>query len=433
MKTIMITGPSSNSGKTTLTLGIIRALKNRGINISPFKTGPDFIDTKYLGLAGKTQGGNLDIHLMGQEGLKDSLSMALSDLAIVEGAMGYFDGIHNSYENSSYDMGKKLDIPAVLVYSLKGEMFSAIPKIKGMVDFQDSNIKGLILNKTSPGIYSLLKEQIERHIDIELLGYLPMDDNFLIEEKSLGLNLSKGENFIEYVASQVEKTIDLDRFIKLSKQINLQSYSYPSKRNVKIALAYDEAFNFYYRENINLLNNICHLEFFSPLNDKKIPKADLIYLGGGYTEDHRNQLCENKEMLENLRELGEAGQYILAESGGLIYLLDTIEDRPMVGLLKGKGKTRKTLDRFGYVDIEIMEDCLLGKKGDLLKGQEYHKTYMETHMKEIFNITKPMSSRKWQCGYKYKNILGYFQHINFLGNMKALNYLLDKLESERRN
>ena len=186
MKTIMITAPSSNTGKTVITLGIIRAIKNRGLDVSAFKTGPDFIDRKYIGIASGKRASNLDMHLMGREGLIQSIAMNNGDFGVIEGAMGYFDGIYNTYENSSYDISLQLDIPSILVYSPKGEMFSAIPKIKGMVDFSKGRIKGIVINKTNESMYKLLKEQIEKYINIEVLGYLPIDEDLNIESRHLG-------------------------------------------------------------------------------------------------------------------------------------------------------------------------------------------------------------------------------------------------------
>ncbi|WP_249324272.1 cobyrinate a,c-diamide synthase [Wansuia hejianensis] len=430
MKIIMFTAPSSNSGKTIITLGIIRALKNKGLDVSPFKTGPDFIDTKYLAMAAKKSAGNLDIHMMGKDGLKDALSMNMGDIAIVEGAMGYFDGIYNTYENSSFDIGRSLNIPAVLVYSPKGEMFSAIPKIKGMVEFKDSNIKAIILNKTSEPMYNLFKEQIEKYIGIEVLGYIPKDEDLEVNTEILGLDLSKGDEFLEYIGEKVSKTIDLDKLMDLCNHIYISPYTYPKKRNIKIAIAYDEAFNFYYKENLNLLENICKVEYFSPLKDKSIPKVDLIYIGGGYPEEYRNKLSQNKAMVKGLKDLGEKGQYIIGESGGLMYLTDSIEESSMVGLLKGKCKTTNKLQRFGYVNIKLQKDCILGEVGNKIFAQEYHKSTLETKSEEIFHINKPMSTREWSCGYRYKNVLGYYQHINFLGNMEVLNHILDKLENK---
>lgn len=431
----MIVAPSSNSGKTSISLAIIRALKNRNIDVSAFKTGPDFIDTKLMEIASKKNAHNLDIHMMGEKGLKESMSMNIGQVGIVEGVMGYFDGIYNTFENSSYDISKKLDIPAILVYTPKGEMFSAIPKIRGMVEFEDSKIKGIILNKTSKSMYLLLKEQIEKYIGIEVLGYLPKDQRIKLESNSLGLDTCQDpkdiEEYLDYLGERVEESLDIDRILDFGNSIDLKPYKYPEKRNIKIAIAYDEAFNFYYRENLNLLENICHVEYFSPLNDKDIPDADLIYIGGGYAEDYKNQLNTNVDMRRKLKSIADNGGYILAESAGLMYLLDTIEDMKMTGILKGNGIKTDKLERFGYVNIEFMEDNILGKPGDLLKGQEFHKTKIDTDEKEIFQINKPMSKRNWTCGYKYKNTLGYFQHINFLGNKEALNNLLDNLEKSR--
>lgn len=431
MKSIMLTAPASNSGKTIITLGIIRALKNRGYNVSPFKTGPDFVDTKYLSIAAKRPAGNLDMHMMGRKGMEESLAMNIGDIAVVEGAMGYFDGIFNTFENSSYDIGKELNIPAVLVYSPKGEMFSAIPKIKGMVEFKDSKIKGIILNKVSQSMYNLLKEQIEKYVDIEVLGYLPKDDNLEIESGSLGLNILEGDNFLDYIGEKVEETIDLDRLINLGNDLTISPYKYPKRRNIQISIAYDKAFNFYYKENLNLLEKLCNVQYFSPLEDKIIPPADLIYIGGGYPELYKDILSENQDMIGQLRNLAEEGQYIIGESGGLMYLSESIDGIEMTGIIEGKGRTINKLQRFGYVNMELKEDCLLGGKGYILRGQEYHKSIVETEEKEVFHITKPMSKRNWACGYRYRNVLGYYQHINFLGNMEALEYLLDKIEENK--
>ena len=432
----MITAPSSNSGKTTITLGLARAIKNRGYNISGFKSGPDFIDLKYLELASGKIAGNLDMHLMGKEGIRKSLSMNEGQYAIVEGAMGYFDGIYNTFENSSYHISKELNIPAILVYSPKGEMFTAIPKIKGMVEFEGSNIKGIILNNTSETIYRLFKEKIQEYIDIELLGYLPKDESLTLDSKYLGLALpgeNKGtEELISNAAKLVEKTIHIDRILEMANEIKIEEEIEVKKRNIKIAIAHDRAFNFYYNENLKLLENIGQVDYFSPLEDKNIPEADLIYIGGGYPELYKGELEENLEMKNSIRNHAENGKHILAEAGGLMYLMSSIEDKAMVDIFKGKTTMTNRLQNFGYVDVELMEDCILGEKGDILRGHEYHRSIVETIEKPLFNIRKAKNpSKNWQCGYKYKNVLGYYQHFNFLGNMKSLDCLLDGIENKR--
>ncbi|HLR21649.1 MAG TPA: cobyrinate a,c-diamide synthase, partial [Tissierellaceae bacterium] len=402
MKTIMITGASSNTGKTTLSLGLARALKNRGLDISPFKTGPDFIDRKYLSAAAKKTAGNLDIHMMGKEGLQESLSMNLGEYALIEGAMGYFDGIYNTYENSSFHISEELDIPAVLVYRPKGEMFSAIPKIKGIVDFSKGRIKAIIFNETSERLYTMFKELVEKYLDIEILGYIPRDKELKIEERYLGL-FQPEENKdldkkLDAMANKMEETLDIDKFIRLFKDINVDEYKYPKKRDVKIAIAYDKAFNFYYEENLKLLDNIGKTIYFSPLKDKALPKADLLYIGGGYPELYKEKLANNKSMIKSIKEFGGNGGYIYGEGGGFMYLTDSIEDSSMVGLIPGQANMTKRLQRFGYINIELEEDCILGNTGDKVTGKEYHRSIVKTNEEEIYKITKPKSERSWKCG-----------------------------------
>lgn len=434
MKTIMITAPSSNTGKTLVTLGLIRAIKNRGLDVSAFKTGPDFIDRRYIAMASGKEAGNLDMHLMGREGLKESIAMNNGDIGIIEGAMGYFDGIYNTFENSSYDISLELNIPSILVYSPKGEMFSAIPKIKGMVDFSKQRIKGIIFNKTSEPMYKLLKEQVENHINIEVLGYLPLDEALNIESRHLGLlqaeeNLEL-EKLINKTDMMVENTIDVNRIIEISEEVIVNPKRHKEKRNMTIAIAYDNAFNFYYEENIKLLKDQCNIEYFSPLKDKVLPKADLIYIGGGYPELFLEDLSKNMEMIHSIRDYVEDYGYVYAEAGGLIYLVDSIEEYSMCGIFPGRATMTDGLQRFGYVNIQLEKDCILGEKGERITGQEFHRSIIDSDEEEVLHITKPMTKRKWKCGFSYKNALGVYQHINFLGNKGALDYLLTKIEGD---
>lgn len=432
MKTFMITGPCSNTGKTSLTLAIARAFKNRGLDISPFKTGPDFIDPKYLEVATGKTAGNLDIHMMGRDALKEAMAMNLGEYAIVEGAMGYFDGIYNTFENSSFHISEELDIPAILVYVPKGEMFSVIPKLKGMIEFSNHRIKGIIFNKTSERIYNMLKEKVEEYLDIEVLGYVPQNENLEIEERYLGLmEIQENQNLdkrLDNISCLIEETVNIDRLISIAKDIELEPFKYPQKRDIKIGIAYDEAFNFYYRENLKLLEHIVEVIYFSPLKDDSLPDVNMLYIGGGYPELYKDRLSSNINMIESIREFSQSRGYIYAEGGGLMYLVEEIEETPMCGLIKGKAYMTDRLQRFGYVNIELKEDCILGKNGDIIRGQEFHRSIVDTEEKEIFNITKPMSNRKWECGYKKNNGVMAYPHINFLGNKEMLTHILDILE-----
>ncbi|WP_132996046.1 cobyrinate a,c-diamide synthase [Sporanaerobacter acetigenes] len=435
MKSIMISAPSSGSGKTIITLGIVRALKKRGLNVCCYKTGPDYIDKKFLELASGSAAGNLDIHLMGMDGIERSLSMGNGEVAVVEGAMGYFDGIYNTFENSSYDISRKLNINTILVYTPKGEMFSAIPKIKGMVDFQDSNIVGVILNKVRKDIYALMKEQIEKYIGVKVLGFVEEDRELKINSRHLGLvqgeEIENIDELIEKASVQIENNVDLDSLIASMSQVATKEYVYPTKRDVVVAIAYDKAFSFYYRENLNLFENTTEVAYFSPIKDKQIPKCDLLYLGGGYPEVFSEFLSKNIEMRKSIKKFAESGGHIYAECGGFMYLMSDIEGHKMCGVFNGTSKMIDKLQRFGYINIELMKDCILGKKGDVLTGHEFHKSMIQIDKEEVYSITKPMSSKRWNCGYIYKNVLAGYPHINFLGNMNAFLNLLDIVEKEK--
>ena len=316
-------------------------------------------------------------------------------------------------------------------------MFSAIPKIKGMVEFPGSKIKGLILNKVSKDMYLLLKEKIKEYIDIEVLGYLSHDISLEVESRYLGLmqpeEKKDTEELISKAAIAVEKTIDIDKILKLASEIEITPYEYDRKKDIKVAIAYDEAFNFYYNENLNLLENICKVEYFSPIRDKKLPQADLIYIGGGYPEIYKKELSLNKDMIISIRENAGKGKPIIAEAGGFMYLVSSIENYPMCNIFNGHAKMTDRLQRFGYVNIDLNQDTLLGKQGTIITGHEYHRSLIHIELEPIFYIAKPMNNkRKWQCGYIYKNVLAYYQHINFLGNMESLNYLLDIVKNIRK-
>lgn len=173
------------------------------------------------------------------------------------------------------------------------------------------------------------------------------------------------------------------------------------------------------------------MEHFSPIKDRKVPKCHLLYIGGGYPELYKEELSQNKAMLSSIREMAEGGAYIYAESGGFMYLVEEIEGYPMVGIFKGKAYMTDRLQRFGYCNIKLREDSLLGKKGESLKANESHRSLIEIEGRPLYDIQKAKSQRSWQCGYGYKNVLAAYPYINFLGNLKAFNFLLDRIDNKR--
>ncbi|PCI24930.1 MAG: cobyrinic acid a,c-diamide synthase [SAR324 cluster bacterium] len=431
MKSIMIAAPASGNGKTTLTLGILRALKNRGLDVCAYKTGPDYIDRAFLETASGKPAGNLDMHLQGREGMYQSLSLSNSEYGVIEGVMGYFDGIYNTWQNSSYHISRLLDIPTLLVYSPKGEMFSAIPKIQGMCDFEGSTISMVVFNQVTEHYYQLLKEAVEEHTNLKVLGYIPKTEAFSLKSRHLGLiqeqEIENLDQTIDHIAQIVEEQLDLNSLIEAMRPVTLpkaiEAPRFPHY-GIRVAIAKDRAFSFYYKENLEMLEACCEVSYFSPLSDEKIPDCDLLYLGGGYPEVYRQRLSQNTAMLESIRAFVEDDGYVFAECGGFMFLTDFIEEDAMVGIFPGKSSLTKRLQRFGYIDLKLKEHCLLGEKGDSLTAHEFHKSISDVKGKSLFQIQKTMGEKSWECGFQYKNVLAGYPHIHFLGNQKAFQHML---------
>ncbi|MCP4297674.1 MAG: cobyrinate a,c-diamide synthase, partial [Proteobacteria bacterium] len=403
-----------------------------------YKTGPDYIDRAFLEKAAGVPAGNLDMFLQGKQGIFQSLLLSESDYCLVEGVMGLFDGISNTWINSSYDIARQLKIPTLLVYTPKGEMFTAIPKIRGMMEFEEAEIVMIVLNQVSQHYYTMLKEILEENLRIKVLGYIPKCAEFELQSRHLGLiqeqEISDLDQRLDQIAAIVEEHLDLDLLLESCREFALESSRFPQmeKTNVRVAIAKDAAFSFYYRENLKLLNDSCEVTYFSPLKDTEIPECDLLYLGGGYPEVFSQELARNRSMLESIKTFADSGGFIYGECGGFIYLGDRLEDQQMVSVLSGVTNLTPRLQRFGYIDIEISQDCLLGEKGDKIRAHEFHKSTTEISGKSHFNIQKTRGEKTWQCGYAYKNVFAAYPHINFLGNLKAFNYMLEQIQKNAR-
>lgn len=436
MKSILITAPSSGSGKTTITIGILRAMRNMGLDTCAFKTGPDYIDAAFLREACKGMAGNLDMHLQGKEGILSAFSMLAADYCVIEGAMGYFDGIYNTSENSSYDISKKLGVNSILVYTPKGEMFSVIPKIKGMAEFEASNIKAVIFNSVNEKHYKMLKEALEKHTRLKALGFLPKMDAAGLKSRHLGLVQSMEvegiDSQIEELSKIVSANIDLNGVIGLMTDVETCRRPAMEKHDVKAAIAKDKAFSFYYSENLAILERACDVTYFSPLKDESLPQCDLLYLGGGYPEVFKDELAMNKSMLASIKEYSSRGGYIYAECGGFMYLTGSIAGKTMAGVFDGQSELTDKLQNFGYVDMELKTDCMLGKKGDRVTAHEFHKSVTDIKDSTLFSIEKTMGNSSWEGGHLYKNTYGGYPHISFVGNMHVLRNILDSIERSKR-
>lgn len=426
MKTMMISSNCSGGGKTTFTLGLMKALKNRKYDVQGYKVGPDYIDTGFhTEITGKVSR-NLDLHLMGEVGVKAAFSRGKGDLAVVEGVMGLYDGKGLDEECSTYSVSKVLDdAPILLVITPKAQSVTLCAEINGIKNFRNANIVGVVLNCVSEGFYNLLKPAIEMHCNLKVFGYVPKDDELKLESRHLGLvqsvevgNLNKK---IDYLANLIEQYVDLDEIIKSFKEVRKFEDNYHlSKTNKKIAVAFDEAFRFYYKENLELLEESGEVVYFSPLRDKKLPEdIDFLYLGGGYPEVFKDQLSENTEMLQSIKYALENGLNCYAECGGLMYLTENIDGTDMVGFLNGNSEMTKRLNRFGYVTVSL---------NDIeINCHEFHKSKVNLNEEAIYDVIKTSYSGEkinWKCGYKKKNTLAGYPHVHFFGNMKFVEKLL---------
>lgn len=435
MKLIQLAAPGSNSGKTMTTIILSRLLKEKGYDVRGFKCGPDFIDSKFLSIATGNRRSNLDLHLMGENGIRMALSLNYGEMGVVEGAMGYFDGIGRGTKASAFDIAKFLDINSILVYRPQGEMFTIIPKLKGILDYSEGRIKGIIFSMTGKMMYHQLKQMVEENLNIEVLGHIEEFENLKIPNEELGLVepilIEEFSEELTKAALASENTINLDRIIELMKEVKAKEVSDIKFSGLKMGIAKDMAFSFHYGENEKLLEKYFEIEYFSPLYDKKIPKVDIIYIPGGKVENFKYNLSRNTSMLESIKKFHENGGIIYGESGGLSYLAKELGGAKMCGVLNGVVHIGEKLQNFGYVNVELSEDCILGKAETIYPAHEYHYTYYEGLEEPMNQVKKASLTREWKCGYKLGNSYFSFQHINFCGNENIIENIIDFIKEKK--
>lgn len=433
MKTqFLIAAPSSNSGKTTVTLGLLRILKNRGYQVQPFKCGPDYIDTKHHSFAAGKPSINLDTFMMSFEHVKDLFSKygSNSDLSIVEGVMGLFDGA-NKMQGSSAEIAILLDLPVILVINAKATAYSVAPLIYGFKNFNPKvKIAGVIFNfVNTESHYSFLKDACE-DVGIESLGFVPSNLEIQIPSRHLGLAIS-GENdyekIIQKAALHIEKTVNIDRLIQICQK---EDVLYPrltktpnNRSKIRISIAKDEAFNFTYHENIESFKQLGEITYFSPLKDKIVPESDLIYLAGGYPELYLNELAANNSMKEAILDYCKKGGKVVAECGGMMYLGQNIIDKegkafPMIGFLEINTSMENSKLSLGYRKIKI--------HNHIFKGHEFHyssckeKSAIET-LGEVFNAKEIKVETPI---YQKENVVASYIHFYCGEEFSFLNHIL---------
>ncbi|WP_312354839.1 cobyrinate a,c-diamide synthase [Aminipila sp.] len=445
---ILIGASGSGSGKTTVVCAILQALLNRGMDIASFKCGPDYIDPMFHKEALGLESRNLDLFFNDKATVNYLLAKnsQRADLAVIEGVMGYYDGVAGkSYEASSYDLARNTKTPAVMVIDCKGKSVSVLAEIKGFKGLEkDSGIKAVILNRISPMIYEEIKELIEKTLDIQVLGYMPVLKECSLESRHLGLvtaqEIGNLREILETLGAQAEQSIDLDQLIKLAQTAPDISFTAPTITcgdKVRIGVARDKAFCFYYPDNLELLSEMgAEICYFSPLEDSKLPEnLQGIYLGGGYPELYLKKLEANASMRHSVKEALKAGLPCMAECGGFMYLHETVRDKldvpyQMVGAIEGESYYADKLVRFGYIHMEAEKESLLGKEGMFLKGHEFHY-WDSTNAGDCFHAQKPLRKKNWKCVIGNADLYAGYPHVHFYSNIKAAERFVDRCRMKK--
>ena len=455
---IMLAAPKSGSGKTLLTCGLLEVLRRRGLNPIACKCGPDYIDPMFhryvLGIPGR----NLDSFFMPAEGVRKVLVDAVREeqagIAVLEGVMGYYDGLGGTETSaSSWEIAEITDTPAILVLDCKGASLSAAAMASGFLHFRKkSHIAGVILNRVSSMYYERLAAAVEEASGLPVLGYLPESEEYRMESRHLGLFLP-GEidrlcERIGRLADQMEKSIAVEQVLEVAGMLPLRIENKEKEKaenesmeaesiakfpacqeqkvtsRVRIGVARDEAFCFYYQENFRLLEQMgAELVYFSPLRDKKIPdRVDGLLFGGGYPENYARELAKNAAMRESIRRSIAAGMPFLAECGGFLYLHRTLEGSDgkhweMAGVYPFDAYRTNRLRRFGYVR-------LLTSSGQEIHGHEFHYWESEDPGTD-WEAVKPTGNRSWRCIHEKGGQIGGFPHLYYASCPDFLRKWLD--------
>ena len=421
---IILAGTGSAVGKTTIATGIMKALSEE-YNVQPFKVGPDYIDPTYHTLATGNTSRNLDSFFMKEGQVRDAFLKAMEKKDI----------------GSTASIAKSLNAPVILIINSRSLVKSAAALVLGFKALDpEINIAGVILNKVKNNAHYLkTKKSIEEITDVEVIGGIIRDDSISIEQRHLGLvpavERENSLSFIELWSNIIKESIDLDRLVEIAKEApKLTSprediWNKLNKQKVKIGVAYDEVFNFYYKENIESLEaNSCKVEYFSPLKDESLPDVDGLYIGGGYPELFSKELSQNTVLLKQIKQFHMENRPIFAECGGLMYLMNSIHEDKQVGVYPYNSILTDKVQALKYTIAEVKKDNIISKKGEKFNGHEFHYSKVLVDNSNIkhdlaFNILRGKGSYNNQDGFMEKNTLASYVHThvaampNFGGNL----------------
>ena len=438
---LLVAAPNSGSGKTTVVCALLQAFKKRGLSLTAFKSGPDYIDPMFHRRVLDTPSYNLDLFLFGrgEKGASAARKLLIrhgkqSDLVLLEGAMGYYDGVGTGHEASAYDVAAATDTPVILVVDGRGAGLSLGSVLKGMADFyEDSRVAGFIVNRVKPMVYAHFKKAWETASGLRALGVFPDMPDCAFTSRHLGLvtagEIRNLEAIMERLAEAAEQHIDLDGLLALARSASPLMERRTSEglkegetaKPVTLAVARDEAFCFYYEDSFDVLRRCgAELIFFSPLHDEVLPPCDGLYLGGGYPELYAKELEANETMRHTVAQALKGGLPCFAECGGFMYLHqrfrgDDGTQYAWVGAVPGETFMTTSLGHFGYVTLKAERDNLLCDAGDTITAHEFHYSH-STSEGDAFTAYKAGSSRSWSGGVASETLAASYLHLHFLGN-----------------
>jgi len=434
---LVVGGTASGIGKTTVTVGLARALRRRGLKAALFKCGPDYLDPTYHIRAGGRPCHNLDGWMMGRDAVIGTFSRACegADIALIEGVMGLFDGVSpTGDEGSTAEIAKWLNAPLMLVVDVSGMARTAAAIVRGVAEFDpELRLAGVFCNRVgSRGHLDLLREAVSQAV---VFGGLPQDSTLIFPERHLGLRTADERSVPESIFAAAGETVtqwcNLDAIVKAASsapplpcEASIAASSRSSRR-CRIGIAFDEAFHFYYEYNLARLQSIgAELLYFSPISDQTLPDVDGLYIGGGYPEVHAAALSANRSMREQIAAFAMDGGPVYGECGGLMYLCASIRtldqsNFPMVGVIPAETIMHERLQALGYVEVETQADSLLGPAGRRFRGHQFRYSELRplaSGLDCVYRMVRRRDGLVMAEGYRWKNVLASYVHGHWASN-----------------
>jgi cobyrinic acid a,c-diamide synthase len=445
---IIIAGEESGSGKTTVTLGLMRAFSKRGLKVQGFKTGPDYIDLSYYEVFTRRKGRNLDLWMLGEDAVLELFERNSigADISVIEGVMGLFDGAYPDDRGSTAHLSRVLKAPVILVVDAGASSTSIAATVLGFKLFDtEVRIGGVILNRIGGEAHlGHVKRAVEEKAGIRILGGIPMREDISLEERHLGL-IPAGEkpnlnDRAEGMAALIQNHTDIESILEIANHSpRLPSYEKaiflgsPREPIVRVGVARDEAFSFYYEDNLDILRFYgCEIVPFSPLRDKKLPpNLDMVYIGGGFPEVYADALEGNWELREEIRGLAISGLPVYAECGGLMYLgneIQTVDGKGfrMVGVIPVKTVMNSRLQALGYREVCVETRAGLFESGDRFRGHEFHYSGL-VHEGEL-RFAYRSTGGAGKDGIYLKNTIASYTHIHFASNPQSARKIPERIK-----